>query len=543
VLVWVTLCSIAAAVVLYATSTGVGVSPDSTAYLALARGWLEPLDLAPLRGPSSSSAYFGPLYPASLAVASVVIQQDPMLAARWINAVVLPANLLLVGLILQRAVPAASAIHWLGALLFLTAPDLLVIHTMAWSEPIFLTLVMLGVLALDAYLGSEPRSNQDRELGGGSAWLLRAVTLVAAAACLQRFAGAALVLTVMVAICLWGRGRAWWRMLRASGVGAIALMPTLVWAMYYPDFRGFGVHPLTLTWLVTGWHMLTQWWIPANVPVTDATRSWIAFAALVAGGLVAGRSSLLVDRTGPPVSRLAGILGLFLLCYAIVIAVAASFWDASLTPIRRYFAPFWVSGILLVMMAVGRAGWSNPKSLAPAPRSPAPGPWPLIVGVRGSPIGARIARAGIASLALAWALATLLEVSTWAVRTHRDGQGYNSRSWQQAAIIEAIRALPEGTFLVSNGDDAIAAVAGRRAARLPDKVNPGTLVANPNYDVRMDTLHGRLKREGGLVVFLNQLAKERFYIPNEADLLDAWDLVPVVRFSEGAIYRPRSGAE
>jgi hypothetical protein len=258
---------------------------------------------------------------------------------------------------------------------------------------------------------------------------------------------------------------------------------------------------------------------------------------------VAGRSSLLVDRTGPPVSRLAGILGLFLLCYAIVIAVAASFWDASLTPIRRYFAPFWVSGILLVMMAVGRAGWSNPKSLAPAPRSPAPGPWPLIVGVRGSPIGARIARAGIASLALAWALATLLEVSTWAVRTHRDGQGYNSRSWQQAAIIEAIRALPEGTFLVSNGDDAIAAVAGRRAARLPDKVNPGTLVANPNYDVRMDTLHGRLKREGGLVVFLNQLAKERFYIPNEADLLDAWDLVPVVRFSEGAIYRPRSGAE
>src|ERR1051326_1659751 len=75
-----------------------------------------------------------------------------------------------------------------AALLFLAAPPMVMAHTMAWSEPLYIAFVLCAIISLSAYL-QMPRP-----------WLLMAAAAAAALAFLTRYAGAAIVLAGIIAL-------------------------------------------------------------------------------------------------------------------------------------------------------------------------------------------------------------------------------------------------------------------------------------------------------------------------------------------------------
>lgn len=122
---------------LLATRHGVGVSPDSVTYIDAARNLVAGNGLQALswHGSSVPLAHYPPLYPAALA-AEGALGLDIPAAARWLNAALFAASLLLVARIGQR-LTRSVLFALLGCVLALSSTAMLRVQAMAWSESLF----------------------------------------------------------------------------------------------------------------------------------------------------------------------------------------------------------------------------------------------------------------------------------------------------------------------------------------------------------------------------------------------------------------------
>src|SRR5437763_9630847 len=143
-------CIFAAGEFCVSTSWGIGLSPDSGHYLKSARYMLgrEQPDPRWTDPSEKQSSHFPPLYPMVLAAVSLP-GADPQTAARWLNLALFLVNIALVGIIVARA--TNGSLPWVAlAMLFMaTTPHSLAGHTVALSEPLFLSLVLGSFLLLD----------------------------------------------------------------------------------------------------------------------------------------------------------------------------------------------------------------------------------------------------------------------------------------------------------------------------------------------------------------------------------------------------------
>src|SRR5947209_4678030 len=129
--------------VCWATSRyGIGVSPDSAHYIGAARS------LAAGHGLSFNGdafTHWPPVYPLALA-AFGAIHVEPLQAARVLAAALIAINSILVACVIGAANGRLDVRAVLGALVFVLTPELLLAHTMAWSEPLFYALSLLSLL-------------------------------------------------------------------------------------------------------------------------------------------------------------------------------------------------------------------------------------------------------------------------------------------------------------------------------------------------------------------------------------------------------------
>src|SRR5687768_3772465 len=174
----VALLGMIAAIVM--TRWGTGLSTDSMTYLRAAEmfengyGIVQP-------GPAGeiASPHFPPLYP--LAISALTFGDvPPRVTARWLNVALLVVNVVLIALVAQRATGHTAATI-VAAALFAAANTLIELHIWAWSEPLFLALMMSSLLLLTSGLAR-------------SSWrLLLLAALATAAAALTRYAGVAVI--------------------------------------------------------------------------------------------------------------------------------------------------------------------------------------------------------------------------------------------------------------------------------------------------------------------------------------------------------------
>src|SRR5688572_28945367 len=126
---------------------------------------------------------------------------------------------MIAGLAIARYTRNSFWLPIIGALLTLTAPDIVAIHTFALTEALFIFLTVSCLITLSRFLET------DRW------WYLVAAALLAALAVFTRYVGGAVIGTGVIALLLVGKPDWRKRFTSAIAFGAIASAPVLVWLL------------------------------------------------------------------------------------------------------------------------------------------------------------------------------------------------------------------------------------------------------------------------------------------------------------------------
>ncbi len=219
-LVILLLAALGSGVVLAATRHGAGASPDSVVYIGVARNLLAGRGLTEPFGAELDTPLtrYPPLYPVLLAAGGPV-GVDPLVTSRWLAALLAGANVFLAGLALRSLLPFSRWLPLIGSLLVLTGYPLLAMHSMAWSEPLFLLLSFLGLFLLAAHL--------DR---GRTATLVGAGLLIGLAF-LTRYAAIPFLAAGVLGLLFMGRRPVVRRLGSAALFTVLAALPTALWTV------------------------------------------------------------------------------------------------------------------------------------------------------------------------------------------------------------------------------------------------------------------------------------------------------------------------
>src|SRR5439155_6811307 len=175
-------------IVLFATRWGAGLSIDSMRYLKAGAHLDVALGLSD--SPGMRLTHYPPLFPALLSLGRVLgVESWPM--ARWLNASLMVLSTILAGLIFLKLGGGRNWAGLWGVALFSVAPDLMLVHAMVWSEPLYIALMLVTVLAFLIYLTGNHRSTP-----------LLLAGIAVALACLTRYAGGAMILAGCLTILL-----------------------------------------------------------------------------------------------------------------------------------------------------------------------------------------------------------------------------------------------------------------------------------------------------------------------------------------------------
>lgn len=476
-----------ALLLLVTTRWGVGLSPDSVVYIAAARNLSQGLGLTVPFGSQINAplAHHAPLYPILLAVwgrAGI----DPLSGARWTQALLFAANIMLTGALVWQLRPPHKVWGSVAAGFALVAPPLFTLHSMAWTEALFL------------WLGFS-----------GFAWLARSLlrpawlSLLVAAICLglallTRYAGVALLATAVFALLLLSPQPWRLRLGQATLLGMVAVLPLLLWVLWHSGsgstIRTFHFHPVQWAHLqqglntAAGWLLLPQAW-----PGLLKTAVWgillLATGAALSAHFRRQDSQQPWRQLFPPLFYL---LALFLLIYPAFLLVSISFFDANTPLDDRILAPVYLALlILLVYVAAltqhGRLWWQQLPL------------WLLI-----------------ASLALAYTW----QSGQWLRQGYDQGIGFNSLAWQHSPLLQAVRELQPGTPIYANAPEPVNLHTGRPVLRLPRKFESVTQQVNSQYAAEMSALRTQLAQEAGVVVYFTRLPIPALPTPTEltADL-------------------------
>src|SRR5574341_479996 len=252
---------------------GAGVAADSVKYLAVAQSLLAGKGLRDHLGRPLLS--WPPLYSMILAGLSLLTGLDVFLVGWYFNIFLLGLNLFLSGIIFHNIFREKPLYAYLASLFVLVSISSLRIHATISSDPLYLTITLGFLLAVDRYI--EKRSYR------AFAWMV----LFSALAPLQRYVGLAVAVTGEIVILIENRKSI--RIMLRDGfvLGLSAILPIGWWlivhnVMTYGTLWGTGeaiVDPLRNTMLALT--KMLHWFVPYHPLLMPAlTRPLIPLGVL-----------------------------------------------------------------------------------------------------------------------------------------------------------------------------------------------------------------------------------------------------------------------
>lgn len=443
--------------VLQATPEGAGLSDDSIAYIAGARSmvaghgyreaWLAS------NGPVT---HFPPAFPAVLAFFGF-LGVDPLHAARFVNALLFGLSAGLLGTLAWRMVPSLTAGLVLGGL-FVLSSDLLQVHAVAMSEPLFISLSLLSFWMFDLYF---ERSHW---------WWLVACATFVGMAYLTRYSGLALVATFIVALAI--LHKSWKERFVSIGIFIAGTLPWILgWTIRNKVVadnatnREFVWHPITAENLRIGLRTVTD----AFFPVETWRRAMIKQPYIVEGMIILILGALLVwlairawkylsevqqlskGEGGGNISKevISFTTGLYVFAYLASIIASMLMFDAATKFKLRILAPMFVS-LLILLIYFGI--WLRNKNR------------PLIV---------LLAFVLLAFFAYKQ-IGTVNSLS-------KGGEGYASFKWYDSKTMAYLRELPTDIHIYTNEPAAVYLYTGRGNYVLPDRFDSATALPRAGF--------------------------------------------------------------
>jgi hypothetical protein len=446
----VVLATLASALfVLGATSRGVGLSPDSLQYVTASESAASGNGLITVgwEGVPAPLTHFPPGYPLLLAAATRA-GLPPQQFARWSNVVLFVLTIVVAAVLARRMAPQAPWAAPIAACTAAVAHDLVVAHSMVWTEPLYLTLSLGGALALGMAL--------DRH----SPVLLTVAGAAAAAAALTRYVGVANIGMVAIAVLLWWPASHWRRLLVSSAVSALAATPLFLALALQAGAsdgaianRRFVWHPIEGADLRVAASVATKWVTPLS-DATYLTAVWAAVLVVLLGVVLTLRS-----RPAQPAiessesSRMQSlILLLYAAMYMAVVVLSMSLVDAQTTLEARLLVP-----ILVVVIIYGAVGLAR-------------------LAMRGGIV--RLVTCAMLALILG---ANLMRMLPWLREAHRHGLALNRIDRAAQRLVEATRRLPASAQLYSNDPYFVRVQTERIVLGVPRARDPNSMLPNAHH--------------------------------------------------------------
>ncbi len=503
------LCLLSFVAVLVSTRHGAGISPDSAAYVGTAR------NLAAGRGlvsfDDSALTMFPPGFPMILSAGNL-FGVDAATVARWLGAAVFAVEIFLAFVMVRRHVRAA----WVAvasAAAVAVSPMALRVSGMAWSEPVFVVVVLGLLIVLEDWMRAERLR------------LLAAAVALSWLGFLLRYSGIALAavsLTVVTLAWLQQRG------LKKS-IGRIALLAgalgavPLAWALrnIAEGTGAFGdrvpSHRGVLTNIGQTIDTMSTWVLPSSLPV--------AVRIVALAGVVLGGSAIAWRRWGKATDRSAD---------------ASPEHDGSAT--RPSLIPIFVYVVVYLVVVIASASATSINGLDERLLYPLFVPLVILVACTADSVfsNARLNSRIRTVLVLGFSAWLVLQTGLFVKAVHereRDGIGFADLSWQRSPLVRDVQDLPRTARLFSNLPEPISYLT-RRTVRfgpprgLPDAVDLRTEPGRLLRDVRCG-------RPTYLIWFTGSSTGRSFVMPPSL-LARRVALEPQAREGDGVLYRVRS---
>lgn len=196
---------------------GAAISPDSVGYISAARSILKGLGISWFDG----SSFVGqpPLYPVLLAAFSLLLNTDPLISTRIINAFLFGLIIYLSGILFFRHFNKKLWVPLLGVTILLFLPILISITVLACSEPLFIVFTLLFIYFQEKYILQKDLTS----------FLL--FTFSAALACLTRYIGITLVISGILALLFLLRADLKYKIKYLLIFLIFSVLPTAIWVI------------------------------------------------------------------------------------------------------------------------------------------------------------------------------------------------------------------------------------------------------------------------------------------------------------------------
>ena len=454
--------------ILRATSQGLGLSDDSIAYIAGARSMLAGHGYREAWLASNGPVtHFPPAFSSLLAFLGL-FGLDPLRGARFVNALLFGLNAGLLGILGWRMTPSLTAGLVLAAL-FIGSGEMLQVHAVAMSEPLFIFLCLCSFWMFDLYFEFPPSS-----VGRGIAgewWWLATCGAFAGMGYLTRYAGLALVAAYIAAIII--LRSSWRKRFTSIGIFLAGFLPwALGWAIRNRVMAGnetnrvLAWHPITPENIQIGLRVFSEFLIPIEawrreifkqtgvieglvILILGAALVWVLFKSW--GYISKPRQAAELKRGGKESREVISYaVGLFIFTYLASIVAAMTLFDAATKFKPRILSPVFVClMILLVYLGI----WLRNKN-----------------------------RAAVIVLTFVFLGSSFYKQSITINEWSRSGLGYASFQWYDSEAMAYLRKLPDDVMIYTNEPGAVYLYMGRGTYVLPDRYDTATAQARPGFE-------------------------------------------------------------
>ena len=469
------------------TTFGAGLSPDSVNYLSGARNILEDGSLKGL------SSHWPPLYSILIALSGLTTS-DHFVALRWLQIVTLVANLICFTCIIWKASQKAIIPTLVGGLLFVTAPSVLYIHTMAWSEGAFCLFALLGFYFLSRYLEEE-----------NSLALLTLSSLFIGLGFITRYVGVSLILTGMVTLFFLAKNDRKKRIYTSLFYGFSCSLSMLFWIgrnwlINETTSRTFVFHPVPMERMQQGVQVLLNWLhIPADYP----------FLLLVVLGVIAAQYSIKVkESTIAHPDRIPEICFIFVCTYIIFLLFSISFFDSHTPLDERILIPVYIFCNLGLLLLIQRPSRKWTKEF----------------------------RYIVLVLLIFLVFAQHKTQKRFIDHAKKDGLGFASKEWVESDTLQWLEKLPKGAIIYTNASDPIKIYTNHVSKMLPNHTFTGSLLRNENIIRDINVMASEISGTNGVIVYFNAITW-RWYLPTLDQLNQVLPLQLVYKGKDGMVVR------
>lgn len=488
------------ALIIWSTPYGAGISRDSITYIGGAESLISGQGYAFMGSPIS---HYPPLYPMFLAAMSLP-RENLAQAARLLNALLFGLNISLIAVGLYLIVGRNFFFITAAALFCLSSGPLILLHTYAWSEPLFIAFSIASVIFL---LQTRTKSRYHMlAISGfclGFAMITRyvGVAFLPPALCLVFFAGENQPVPRRI------RSALFYFVAACAPLGGMILRNAITTGS--AANRGFAFHPIKVSQFFSDFHtVIINFFIPAPLPSEiKSCIFWLPTSLFIILGTISFQRWL-KHRNWRSIDIVITTTSLFfIVSYTLLLFLTISFVDASTSIDTRLLSPIF---IILIM-----GGFSSLWFLSKELKKPA----------------------------IIWFFLLLISISISmkvpdAARTvtslRKDGRGYAARYWRNSETITFVNLLEDELKIYSNGIEAVYFLADRQATVLPEKQSRYSMKINQGYNEEMKALCSSVMEDGALLVYFNGIY--RWYFPTEEEIKAACDLPVLQKFSDGTVY-------